>query len=112
MGERVGVTNKMPDTTNQRVTNAVLKKDIESLSKRVGELGDELRADKERSTKRMAVVEGHVIKCSTLWEKHDTEHARVNGEIAIIKGDVKKWSSAGGFVGAIAAIIASQFMDR
>ena len=102
----------MPDNTNQRVTNAVLQKDIENLGKRVGELCDELRAEKARTTKRMAVVESHVIKCSTLWDKHDTEHARVDGEISDVKGDVKKWSSVSGVVGGIGAILASIFLDR
>ena len=102
----------MSDNTNQRVTNAVLQKDIENLGKRVGEMRDELRADKARTTKRMVVVESHVIKCSTLWEKHDTEHERVDGEISDVKGDVKKWATGGGVFAWIGAIITSQFLDR
>ncbi len=107
------------DNTNQRVTNAVLKKDIETLGKRVEEMRDELRAGKAGTTARLKLVESHVIKCSTLWDKHDTEHkrhdidhGRIDGEMSDIKQDVKKWSGVGGMVGGIGAILTSIFLDR
>lgn len=98
--------------TNQRVTNAQLKRDIEHLTERFREMRDELREDRERNTKRLNVVEKHVVECATLWRQHDNEHSRINGDISGIKQDIKKWSGAGGFFGAIAAIITSVFIDR
>ncbi len=113
----------MPDNTNQRVTNAVLKKDIETLGNRVGEMRDELRedkkqrakemrADKERTTKRMAVVESHVIKCSTLWDEHKQTHQTIDEDIKDVEGDVKKWSLFGGGGGGFLAVLVSFFLDR
>ena len=102
----------MPDNTNQRVTNAVLKKDIENLGKRVGEMRDELRSDKERTTKRMAVVEAHVIKCATLWDKHEKTHQTIDSDIKDVEGDVKKWSLFGGGGGGFLAVLVSIFLDR
>ena len=102
----------MPDNTNQRVTNAILQKDIENLGKRVEEWRKEDREAQKKTTGRLRAVETHTITCATLWTEHKTTHQDIDEDIKDVEGDIKKWSSAGGFVGAIAAVIASQFLDR
>ena len=104
----------MPENNanNQRVTNAQLKNDIDHLSQRVEEMRDELRADKQTTTKRLAVVEKHVVRCATLWDSHGQMHQTINKDIKDVESDVKKWSSASGAIGGIGAILASIFLDR
>ena len=104
----------MPEVsnTNQRVTNAQIRSDIKNLSKRVGEMREELREDKKNSTQRLKTVETHVIKCATLWERHEKEHERVDDEVSDIKHDMRKWSGAGSVVGGIVAVVTNLFMDR
>ena len=104
----------MPENNanNQRVTNAQLKNDIDHLSQRVEEMRNELREESASTTKRLKTVEDHVIKCSTLWIKHDIEHTRIEGDLSDVKTDVKKWSGVSGLVGGIGAVLASIFMDR
>ena len=102
----------MPDNMNQRVTNAILQKDIENLGKRVEEWREEDREAQKKVTGRLRAVETHTITCATLWTEHKETHQGIDDDIDGVEGDIKKWSSAGGFVGAIAAVIASQFLDR
>ena len=98
--------------TNQRVTNAILQKDIENLAVQVEQWQAETRRARDKDSGRLKVVETHVIRCATLWDKHEKTHQTIDKDIGAVEGDIKKWSSAGGFVGAIAAIITSQFLDR
>jgi len=85
----------MTDGTNgnQRVTNAMLKKDLEYLIKGQDEMKRAVAANTE-----------HRIACNERWEQHDKEHASLNA---------KKWAGdigaaiAGAVTGVAAAIMKS-----
>ena len=109
----------MPDGTNQRVTNAILKKDIETLVDKIEALTGNVetwrkedRAERDKTSKRLNTVEGHVVRCATLWDEHKETHQTIDKDIKDVEGDVKKWSLFGGGGGGALAFIAALFMDR
>ena len=102
----------MSDNTNQRVTNAILQKDIENLAVRVEQWQVETRKAREKDSGRLKVVEAHVIRCATLWDKHETTHRTIDADIKDVEGDVKKWSLFGGGGGGFLAVLVSLFLDR
>ena len=102
----------MPDNTNQRVTNAILQKDIENLGKRVAEWREEDREAQKKVTGRLRAVETHTTICDTLWTAHKTTHQGIEDDIKDVKGDVKKWTLFGGGGGGFLAVLVSIFMDR
>ena len=98
--------------TNQRVTNAILQKDITNLAVRVEQWQKETKVVQQRDSGRLKVVEAHVIKCATLWEGHEKAHQTIDGDIKAVEGDVKKWSLFGGGGGGFLAILFGLFFDR
>ena len=102
----------MPDNTNQRVTNAILQKDIENLAVRVEQWQVETRKAREKDSGRLKVVETHVVRCATLWDKHEKTHQTIDSDIKDVEGDVKKWSLFGGGSGGFLAVLVSFFLDR
>ena len=98
--------------TNQRVTNAILQKDIENLGKRVAEWREEDREAQKKTTGRLRDVETHTTICATLWTEHKTTHQGIDDDIKDVEGDVKKWSLFGGGGGGLVAVLVSIFMDR
>ena len=102
----------MSDNTNQRVTNAILQKDIENLAVRVEQWQVETRKAREKDSGRLKVVEAHVVRCATLWDKHEKTHQIIDSDIKDVEGDVKKWSLFGGGGGGFLAVLVSFFLDR
>ena len=109
----------MSVNANQRVTNAILQKDIDSLADKIENLADNVeewrkedRKAREKTTGRLKAVETHTITCATLWTEHKETHQTIDTDIKDVEGDVKKWSTMGGVGGGFFAIIASIFLDR
>jgi hypothetical protein len=98
--------------TNQRVTNAILQKDIENLGKRFEDWQKEAREAQKKETGRLRAVETHTTICDTLWTEHKTTHQGIDDAIKDVKGDVKKWSLFGGGGGGLLAFLVGIFVDR
>lgn len=73
--------------SNQRVTNAMLKKDLEYLMKGQDEIRTAVQANTE-----------HRISCSQKWQEHDKEHERTGRTNRV-------WDGATIIAGAISGAI-------
>ena len=91
------MTDTQEIKSDQRVTNALIMIKLEAMEKKLD---------------RVDVLCDNITRFDERWRAHYSAHSALDSKMNGFDSDIKKWSSAGGIVGAIFAVLASLGLNQ